>query len=95
MPLPVPFYIRCRQVGSLVCRRRAFLRPDIQVTEGPLPDFNILEQSKEPEYLMFALRKWDFLGQLDYCHKRKKPAFQIMVDHTPILQIYKFGGVHS
>ena len=70
-----------------------FLRPDQQVmTLKDLPDFTTLEKSETPIYLMFAIRDGsDFLDKLAYCQNYKPPAYQIIVDDVPILQIFKFG----
>jgi hypothetical protein len=69
-----------------------FLRPDIQaLNEKDLPDFNVLDKSERPVYLMFNLRHGPESDEVAYCQARKTPVFQIIVDRVTILQIYKFG----
>jgi hypothetical protein len=69
-----------------------FLRADMSVMEDEnLPDFNRLEQSERPIYLMFVIRDGPHLDELAYCQKHKQPVYQIIVDRVPILQIYQFG----
>ncbi len=69
-----------------------FLRSDIQVLpEASLPDFNVLDKSDRPVYLMFLLRQGPESDEVAYCRARKKPVYQITVDQVPILQIFEFG----
>ncbi len=69
-----------------------FLRPDIRImTQENIPDFNVMNQSDHPIYLIFVIRQWNHLDELAYCQKHKTPVYQIDVDGVPILQIFEFG----
>ena len=69
-----------------------FLRPDMQVmSQDSLPDYSILEKSDYPIYLIFVIRSWTHMDELDYCQKHKTPVYEIIVDRVPILQIFMFG----
>ncbi len=69
-----------------------FLRPDIQVV-SQLPDFSIMKQSRDPYYLMFILRGGgDSQDEIDYTTQHANLVYQVITDHVPILEIYKFGG---
>ena len=68
------------------------LRSDIRIVTT-LPDFKIMDQAREPYYLMFILRNGgDAQDEIDYTMKHAKLVYQIVVDRVPILDIYKFGG---
>jgi hypothetical protein len=69
------------------------LRPDIQLVSS-MPDRPELEASKDPYYIMFILRAG--LGnaedEVDIALKYGNLVHQIIVDHVPVLHIYRFGG---
>lgn len=68
------------------------LRSDIRIVTT-LPDFNIMDQAREPYYLMFILRNGgDAQDEIDYTMQHAKLVYQIVVDRVPILDIYQFGG---
>ncbi len=71
------------------------LRPDIEPLVGSLPDFSVMNASREPYYLMFILRRGmerESADEIAYTEKRGVLEYQIFVDQVPILQIYRFGG---
>ena len=70
----------------------AFLRPDIEVIDGDLPDFSILEAAERPTYLFFLIHYVPNLDELAYCQQRYAPVFEVIVDSVTILQVFRLGG---
>lgn len=70
----------------------AFLRPDIEVIDGDLPDFSILEAAEQPTYLFFLIHYVPNLDELAYCQQRYDPVFELIVDSVTILQVFRLGG---
>jgi hypothetical protein len=70
----------------------ALLRPDIQVIDGDLPDFSILEAAEQPTYLFFLIHYVPNVDELAYCQQRYNPVFELIVDSVTILQVYQLGG---
>ncbi len=68
-----------------------FLRPDIQVIPYPLPDFSVLETSDQATYLFYLVDPHALKDELDYLRAHYQPVFELNIDATTLLQIYRLG----
>jgi Dolichyl-phosphate-mannose-protein mannosyltransferase len=69
------------------------LRSDIQIVNS-MPDGPEMQASTEAYYIMFILRAdlGNAKDEVGYTMSRGTLVHQIVVDHVPVLYIYRFGG---